>query len=84
MVVLCITDADQTICRSQDRYNTFRQTFLGPNRSDALPAWPKGAFLHHPMSSADSMVRDLLQEGAHICHALVWRQHLKLWLCGGI
>ena len=43
LVALFITDADQTICRSQERYSAFRSTFLGPDRSAAVPARLAGA-----------------------------------------
>ncbi len=43
-VALFVTDADHTICRSQERYNAFRSTFLGSNSSFGLPAGPAGAY----------------------------------------
>ncbi len=42
-MALFVTDADQTICRSQERYNAFRSTFLGSSIPHAPPTGPAGA-----------------------------------------
>ena len=42
-VALFVTDAHQTICRSQERYSAFRSTLMGADTSDPMPASPAGA-----------------------------------------
>ena len=49
-MILFITDADLTVCRSQERYSAFRSTFLVPERPEGLP--PKPAGLLWPSLSA--------------------------------
>ena len=55
LVVLCITDAEQTICRHQDRHGAFCSAFLGkdkPEDSSSQPGvdWP----LHQVVFSRSS------------------------------
>ena len=52
-VALFVTDADQTICRSQERYNTFCSTFLGSSISYSLPRGSAGAY---PEAGSDGLV----------------------------
>lgn len=50
LVILFITDAEQTICRSKERYSAFHDAFLGPLRTESQPgplSAPSPACLPH-------------------------------------
>ena len=40
LVVMCITDAEQTICRHQDRHSAFSSAFLGKDKPEDLSSQP--------------------------------------------
>ena len=40
LVVVCITDAEQTICRHQDRHSAFCSSFLGKDKPEDSPSQP--------------------------------------------
>ena len=42
LVVMCIVDAEQTICRHQDRNGAFRSIFLGTDKPEDLSSQPGG------------------------------------------
>lgn len=65
LVTLFITDADLTVCRSQERYSAFRSTFLAPERPEGLPPklaglpWPSLPALASPSVYAhDCLIRE--------------------------
>ena len=60
-MALFITDADQAICRSQERYSAFRSTFLGPDRYDAVQPRPAGA----PPAGSDGLSEVLSWSALH-------------------
>ena len=42
LVVMCITDAEQTICRHQDRHSAFSSAFLGKDKPEDTSSQPGG------------------------------------------
>ena len=40
LVVMCITDAEQTICRHQDRHSAFSSAFLGKDKPEDSSSQP--------------------------------------------